>query len=233
MNEGAELFVCPGGEGTGETTRRSVGIRLLPQSLLDPETLLAFLRHELFHIGDMLAPAFGYEPRLPRAALGPAHEGLVQDRYRVLWDTYIDGRLAGQGRAPASIREARLREFLRTFGMLGGQAVEAFARFFSSGPLTHSALVAFATAPLAAVDAPSGALAPSPVAARSLASGSRCPLCGFPTRAFETHPDQLPPAVVDRIRVSFPTWTPSCGLCQQCADLYSSGASRAPGPLVR
>jgi hypothetical protein len=63
-----------------------------------------------------------------------------------------------------------------------------------------------------------------------LTPGSRCPLCGFPTHAFEAHADRLPPEVVDRIRISFPTWTPSCGLCQQCADLYSSGCLSGTRP---
>src|SRR3972149_1455883 len=117
--------------------QRWVGIRLDPHRLLDEEGLLAFLRHELFHIADMLDAAFGYEPRLPRGETGPTHERLLQDRYRVLWDIYIDGRLVHRNWAPSSVRDRRLEEFIRTFPMLADRVEEAFSRFFDSTPLTH------------------------------------------------------------------------------------------------
>ncbi len=236
-DEGAELFVSPGREGTGEAESRSVGIRLDPQRLLDKAGLLAFLRHELFHITDMLDPAFAYEPRLPRAELGPAHERLLQDRYRVLWDTYIDGRLVRRDWAPASVCQRRIQEFARTFPMLGERVEEAFARFFDGIALTHSDLVAFATNPASQIsnfeslDLSSGRrfrISNLPTGPRFSVpgpqSGERCPLCGFPTHTFVDDPDQLPPQLLDRIRTDFPTWHPSRGLCQQCADLYRSRA---------
>jgi hypothetical protein len=232
-DEGADLFVSPGGEGTGEAERRSVGIRLLPQRWLDPDPLLAFLRHELFHIADMLDPPFAYEPRLPRAELGPAHERLLQDRYRVLWDTYIDGRLVRRDWAPHSVRDHRLQEFTRSFPMLGERTGEAFARFFAGPPCTHADLVSFATHPLgtlASVPNPCSSnpkseirnpkLPPGPQPLR----GERCPLCGFPTHVFLADPHQIPRVVLDRIREDFPTWNPSHDLCLQCADLYRSRA---------
>jgi hypothetical protein len=222
-DEGAELFVSPGGEGSGEAERRSVGIRLDPRRLLDEECLLAFLRHELFHIADMLDSAFGYRPRLPCAELGPAHERLLQDRYRVLWDTYIDGRLVRQGRAPAPVRDRRLHEFTKTFPMLSNRNEKAFSRFFDRPSLTHADLVSFSTNLTSRIsnfqfpdsNLPAGT-------GHSFTPGERCPLCGFPTHAFEPNPDQLPAEVVARIRADFPTWQPSLGLCQQCADLYHS-----------
>jgi hypothetical protein len=234
-DEGAELFVSPAGEGVGEAERRSVGIRLDPQRLLDGECLLAFLRHELFHIADMLEPAFGYEPRLPRAELGPAHERLLQDRYRVLWDTYIDGRLVRRNWAPPSVRDRHLQEFTRTFPMLGERAEEAFSHFFDGTTLAHTDLVSFATNPLAfftsfpdprfsnpksEIRNPKSSAGPRP----PLHAGERCPLCGFPTHTFEPNPDQLPAELVSHIRSDFPAWDPSLGLCQQCADLYRSRA---------
>ncbi len=224
-DEGADLFVSPGGEGTGEAERRSVGIRLDPQRLLDAENLLVFLRHEHFHIADMLDPAFAYEPRLPRAELGPAHERLLQDRYRVLWDAYIDGRLVRRGWAPLSTRDHRLQEFNKTFPMLGEQAGEAFARFFDSTSLSHAALVTFAVNPaIVAGAAPFHRFPDSPVPQRGLHAGQRCPLCGFPTHSFEPEADRLPAQVLAHVRTDFPAWQPTHGLCQQCADLYRSRA---------
>jgi hypothetical protein len=222
-DEGAELFVSPAGEGTGEAERRSVGIRLDPHRLLDEERLLDFLRHELFHIADMLDPAFAYEPRLPRGELGPSHERLLQDRYRVLWDIYIDGRLVHKNWAPPSVRDRRLQEFARTFPMLADRVEEAFSRFFSGTSLTHNDLVAFATnptSPISNFQFPVSNLAADP--GHAFTPGERCPLCGFPTYSFEPNPDELPAEVVAHIRADFPTWQPSFGLCQQCSDLYQS-----------
>ncbi len=230
--EGADLFVSPGREGTGEAERRSVGIRLDPQRLLDPEDLLAFLRHELFHIADMLDPAFAYEPRLPRAELGPAHERLLQDRYRVLWDVSIDGRLARRGWAPPSIRDRRFQEFAGTFPMLSARVEDTFSFFFAGLSLTHADFVTFATTPQASLVPVSGSESANPQSAiparrdvggaggRNPQSGERCPLCGFPTHAFAPDPDQLPRVVIDRVQTDFPAWSPILGLCRQCADLY-------------
>jgi len=230
-DEGAELFVSPAGEGTGETERRSVGIRLDPHRLLDEERLLAFLRHELFHIADMLDPAFAYEPRLPRGELGPSHERLLQDRYRVLWDIYIDGRLVHKNWAPPSVRDRRLQEFARTFPMLADRVEEAFSRFFDTTPLTHEDLVAFTMNPaLVTGAAPCHPLSVSPSLKETLYAGTRCPLCGFPTYSFEPNPDRLPAEVVARIRADFSTWTPTLGLCLQCSDLYQVRSYNTDSP---
>ncbi len=196
--EGAELFVAE--------RRRSVAIRLSPATLLAPERLLALLRHELLHIADMLDPHFAYEPWLPSSAGGPAQREPLKDRYRVLWDAYIDGRLSRLGRAPAGCRAERLDEFRRSFPTLGDRAEAAFERFFSAASLRHAELVAFALDP---------------------GSGRGCcPLCRFPTHAFEPRPDELPSAVRQRIGSDFPEWKPAAGLCLQCADLYRARAER-------
>lgn len=190
--EGADLFVAE--------RRRSVAIRLAPATLLAPERLIEFLRHELLHVADMLDPRFAYEPWLPSSDAGPTHRELLKERYRVLWDAYIDGRLSRLGRAPAGVRAERLGEFRRALPTLGERAEAEFERFFNAASLRHAELVAFA------VDPPSG--------------GGCCPLCRFPTHAFEPEPERLPPATRERIRSDFPEWEPAAGLCLQCADLY-------------
>jgi hypothetical protein len=229
-DEGAELFVSPSENEGSAAEGRWVVVRLEPETLLDRTGALAFLRHELMHIADMLDPAFGYEPRLPRAASGPAHERLLQDRYRVLWETFIDGRLVRLGRAAPAIRDIRLREFSGTFPMLGERAEEAFARFFDGPPCTHADLVCFASNPVAAASsAPFHRFSESPILRNTPHAGQRCSLCGFPTHAFDPDPDRLPPAVQHWIRADFPAWKTDDGLCLQCSDLYSS-CSVAPAP---
>jgi len=109
-DEGAELFVSPDA-GLKERERRTVRILLRPESLLDLSRLSTFLRHECLHLVDMLDPSFGYKPALPAAEGGPSHERLLKERYRVLWDITIDGRMVRRGWAAASLRDERLGEF--------------------------------------------------------------------------------------------------------------------------
>ncbi|MBI2361509.1 MAG: hypothetical protein HYV04_21800 [Deltaproteobacteria bacterium] len=207
--EGAELFVGAE-EGSSDREQRNVRILLRPESLLDPAALLSFLRHELLHITDMLDPDFGYEPVLPAAAGGPAHDRLLAERYRALWDATIDGRMSRRGWASESVRAERLKDFRRAFPMLGEDSAPKFSQFFDHERSAHPELVAFACNPLAgAGDLPTTA---SP--------GNRCPLCGFPTHSFAPEPDRLPPEVIAAIVTDFPNWRPAHGLCLQCADLY-------------
>lgn len=237
QEEGAELFVGPATAGERESDRRWVVVRLRPEAFGAPDRLLQFLRHELTHIADMLDPRFGYEPHLPQPAAGPAHERLLRDRYRVLWDAAIDGRLARLGRAPASVRDERLRDFVRAFPMLGPHAEEVFASFFDGSACTHADLVAFATSPgaLAGAVPPDhrsptrhspGGQAPGPH------PGERCPLCRFPTHAFEPDPASLPEGVLAAIRLDFPAWYPGQSLCHQCADLYHSRFTHPSAPVA-
>jgi hypothetical protein len=205
-DEGAELFVSPPAAGLNERERRAVGVLLRPVSFLDPDTLLGLLRHELLHIADMLDPDFGYEPAFPQPQGGPAAEHLLRDRYRMLWDTTINGRMVRRGWASPAIRERCLRDFTHVFPLLGAGALAAFARFFDTGPHTHAELLAAARE-----------LGGNP---RKPGQSGRCPLCRFPTYVFEPHPEYLPTPVIARIAQDFPAWRPAHGLCVQCADLY-------------
>ena len=217
--EGAELFVNPE-DSLKERERRTVRILLKPESLLNPESVLTFLRHELFHIMDMLDPRFGYEPTLPVAEGGPTYDRLLQDRYRVLWDAAIDGRLVRRQWAPESIRAERLHEFSRTFPMLEKEIPRMFSHFFDQEPHAHAELVTFACNP-------SAALGFSPETPHP---GSRCPLCSFPTHSFTPEPELLSAETITQINQDFPRWHPSKGLCLQCADLYQARTNTALMP---
>jgi hypothetical protein len=144
-DEGSELFVSIE-NGSGEA-QRSVLIRLRPETITCPDRLRSLLRHELLHIADMLDPRFGYEPRFPPVAAGSVPERALRDRYRVLWDAYVDGRLARLGRARSGIRVERLNDFASVFPMLGKGTEHAFRHFFEGTNLTHAELVAFAADP--------------------------------------------------------------------------------------
>jgi hypothetical protein len=221
-DEGAELFggrgggaagalgCGPGGRGPGGRGPRSVLVRLSPEAFLDAPALLMFLRRELYHVADMLDPEFGYDPSLSHLEGGPGRLHLVLGRYRVLWDTVIDGRLFRLGRVPDEARELRRRAFGRAFAMLGERTGEAFARWFEEDHPTHPRLLEFAEDPL-------GASGPWPLAGR--AAGT-CPLCGAALFATALPLPPLAEALAGEIQRDFPGWTPAAGACPQCVELY-------------
>ncbi|MBI4161766.1 MAG: hypothetical protein HY509_04890, partial [Acidobacteria bacterium] len=213
-DEAAELFV--GGGGPGEETVRRVVVRVLPETAADPGRFLPFLRHEFLHIHDMVDPAFGYEPALPAGAGGPVHARLARDRYRVVWDATIDGRLAAAGLLPPEVRKARREEFLAAFPTLGEAAERTFTALFEDPHPRHATLVRLA------------------LLARGEASGC-CPLCRLPAPDLVREPARVPAHLVALVRTDFPDWDPGEGLCPQCAELYRArplsalAAGRLPG----
>ncbi|MBI3265144.1 MAG: hypothetical protein HYZ58_18610, partial [Acidobacteria bacterium] len=176
--EGADLVdqIVP-----GEVDQRPILVlRLRPRTLLEPEALRALLRHELMHVADMLDPAFGYQRSLPLSDDGPSGDNIVRDRYRVLWDVTIDGRLARASPCdirlePDPTRDARWQEFAGTFSMLGDDCRRAFEEWFDQRHPTHARLVEFALAPMG-----------SGVAG---AHAGRCPFCRFPVASLDPRPD--------------------------------------------
>jgi len=207
--ESAELFVAQDANRKN-LEHRTLRVLLRPESLFDAKALTLFLRHELFHIADMLDPAFGYEPTLPKAPGGPTYDTLIINRYRVLWDITISGRMLHRGWCAAAIRGRQLNDFVNAFPMLQDNVEELFSRFFESERPQHSDLARFAFDPRQA----SGSLH------RHAAPGTHCPLCKFPTHAFEAEPNNLGADILATINEDFPNWAASLGLCTQCADLY-------------
>ena len=85
-DEGAELYVNEANQRTG-----LLALRL--ERLAKDVALRDYLRHEFTHLHDMLNPAFGYLPALDLPCLNAAQKRLARERYRLLWDITIDGRL--------------------------------------------------------------------------------------------------------------------------------------------
>lgn len=184
-------------------------VRLRPATLLDRASLPALLRHEMMHVADMLDPVFGYERNLPSSDDGPSADNMLRDRYRVLWDTTIDGRLVRSEKAGPATREARRREFLAAFTMLGERAGDIFAEWFDQPRSTHQAMVAFAESPREAGSGPA-------------ANPGRCPLCHFPVASLDDRPERLSEQAQSMIRTDYPGWHIRLGLCPQCLDLYEA-----------
>lgn len=209
QGEGAELFVVAD-PAVAPGARRTLRILIRPESLLQPEILTPFLRHELLHIADMLDPVFAYQPVLPKTAGGPLYDTLITHRYRVLWNITIDGRMARWGWCDGSVRKRDLGEFLAAFPMLRERREEIFTSFFDAAQPRHAELAAFALDPHAPIGRMTG----------TSAAATHCPLCRFPTHAFEPAPESLESEIAKAIQDDFPKWRPSQGLCLQCADLY-------------
>ena len=203
--EGADLIdqVMPG----HADPRPMLVLRLRPTTLLEPDALRALLLHELTHVADMLDPAFGYERTLPGSEEGPSGDNVLRDRYRVLWDVTIDGRLARAGLANAGVREARWQEFAATFAMLGQRRQGAFDEWFDRIRPTHESLVAFAIGPNGSTNA---------------GNSGRCPLCRFPVASLDPRPERLSAATQAVIRANHSAWCIEQGLGAQCLDLYEA-----------
>ncbi len=179
-------------------------LRVRPETVADGPRFRAFLDHELCHVDDMLDPAFAYD-RSADFGGSPAARRQMHERFRILWDLTIDGRLVREGRLPGEIEARRLEEFRRLFPELGPRVEEAFARWFRGRRPDQATLM----------EAAAGA-AP-------LARSAVCPLCRFPYVRLEggallTH------EALRAIRADFPEWTPDAGVCIQCADLYRARA---------
>lgn len=138
-DEAADLLVAPPG-------RPTLVVRVMAETVAAPERLTPLLHAELLHAADMLDPRFAYAAMLPPGAAGGPRERLVREHYRVLWNTFVAGRLVRRGLLPATARAERRAEFARTFAALGTNTAVAFEHVFGRDDLTHPDLLALATA---------------------------------------------------------------------------------------
>lgn len=209
-DEGADLLDAAS-TALGGDSRPMLVLRLRPETLVEPDALPGLLLHELMHVGDMIDPSFGYQRSLPASDGGPSGDNILRDRYRVLWDVTIDGRLARarHDRRGGDDREARWQEFAGTFSMLGERCRDAFDEWFDRIRPTHQSLVTFALALSASGSANNG-------------DSRRCPLCRFPVASLDPRPERLSPATAVAIRINHPAWRVQQGLCSQCLDLYEA-----------
>jgi hypothetical protein len=200
--EGAEMYV--------NAAERTGVVALRPECFGKDDALARFLRHELAHVEDMVDPAFGYEPDLYLPGQTAAQQRLTRERYRLLWNISVDGRLIQSGRGTIATREQRQADFHRAYSFWSDEKREAaFIALWTNAAPTHRELLALASDPrdLAAVQAP--------------LPGSTCPLCGFPTFSW-ANLDELPPVSLGSIRAQFPAWTLEQGACARCAEVYEA-----------
>ena len=202
-DEGAELYVNEAGERTG-----LLALRL--EHLTDDAALRDYLRHEFTHLHDMLNPAFGYSPALDLPGLNAAQKRLARERYRLLWDITIDGRLTAAGYAPMQAREQHAAAFTRGYSFWPEQKqAEAFDTLWQNATPRHADFLALIADPRRVRDA------------HRPAPGASCPLCDFPTFTW-ADATALPDEIAARIKAEFPLWLPEQGLCNRCLESYEA-----------
>jgi hypothetical protein len=202
-DEGAELYVNEAGE-------RNCIVAVRPERFVQNDSIRDYLRHELMHVNDMVDPHFAYVPALDIPGLNPAQQRVAQERYRLLWDITIDGRLATAGHPPATTREQHAAAFARSYSFWPMQKqVDVFDSLWRNSSPSHLGLIALISDPRGL----SSTNGPSP--------GAACPLCGFPTFDW-SDADRLPPGILARIQQEFPFWSTERGLCGRCRETYDA-----------
>ncbi len=89
-----------------------IEMRVLASRFANPEEveeLGSFLIHEFMHARDMMDPQFDYEDAFIPG--NPSMKNLITARFRLLWNIYVDSRLARKKIRSVLTREARYREF--------------------------------------------------------------------------------------------------------------------------
>jgi hypothetical protein len=161
-DQGAELYV-------NETGERNAILALSPESFVRDAGLRDYLRHEFTHLSDMLNPSFGYAPALELPGLNGAQPRLARERYRLLWDITIDGRLAAAGYKPMTPREPHAAAFIRAYSFWPEEKQMETFNWLWRGLPRHANI-------LALVADPRGLREP-----HRPTPGASCPLCDFST----------------------------------------------------
>lgn len=214
--EAAELFVRDTDDSAQQ--QRSLFIHAYHESLLNPESFKRRMRRELLHVADMLDEGFGYGKE---ALLGnQPRQNLIRDRYRVLWDIHVEGRLSREGHADDKMKLLLSRQFEKVFAKYSACLFPpSFERVYRADNLNHSQILEWATSPEVLFEkdgADARGIGPT--------SGEACPACKFST--FDWFgADEYTPVLIAAVQASFPKWQPQQGICRQCADIYA-GAGR-------
>ena len=124
-----------------------IEMRVLASRFSNPEEaqeLDAFLIHEFMHAKDMVDPEFDYEDAFIPG--NPSVKNLITARFRLLWNMYVDSRLARMGVVSVLPKEARYREFDNFYRKIPEkQRKGIFEGLWKTEKLTHEELLSMAT----------------------------------------------------------------------------------------
>lgn len=146
--QGVDLHIASGGVSLTESANRTLVIRLCAETFSDPNRLLGLLRHEFMHVSDMLDADFGYRPELAPTGTEPGRRHLFSERYRVLWNITVNGRLARRGQLLKDAEAVHRDEFEQVFSMLGKRLDSCYRSFYDCDRPIHRSLAEFALNPV-------------------------------------------------------------------------------------
>ncbi|MEC7641212.1 MAG: hypothetical protein VYC17_03565 [Nitrospinota bacterium] len=203
----------------------SIEMRVLASRFanLDEESELeAFLIHEFYHARDMVDPEFDYEDSFIPGS--PSVKNLITARFRVLWNIYVDSRLARKKIPSVMAREARFREFDNYYRKLPEkQRRGIFEGLWREERFTHEELLSMATdlETLMAKFVEYDEDFTEEDQEYIHLPGSPCPLCKFPTYNWVDDPESIcDEMVIEAIQIDFPEWESKDGACDRCVEVY-------------
>ena len=161
-----------------------IEMRVLASRFCNPEEaqeLDAFLIQEFMHAKDMVDPEFDYEDAFIPG--NPSVKNLITARFRLLWNCYVDARLARAGIISTMPREARYREFDNFYRKVPEkQRRGIFEGIWQTEKFTHEELLSMATDLESLMSKYVDDVDISEEERDYIhLQGSPCPLCKFPT----------------------------------------------------
>lgn len=229
MSSGADVlaFVCVERKKDEEAElfhnaeqKFSILFRMRPETLVSSMEFKRVAFHELLRVDDMLNPSFDYSPSFMVPGVNPEQQDMIRDRYRALWEIYIEARLLKRQRPHKRSREGHEMNFMRLFG-LSDTTQTIFGRLwtcqFGTETKNRTLIEAAQTPEALARWAGLEISACSKAAIRCFSAV--CPLCGCPTSDWVAKTDLLDQALIEQIRKLKPGWVQESGLCGQCKEL--------------
>ncbi len=202
-----------------ETDQKATIIRLRPECFFNPNGFVDVIRHEFMHLNDILDAEFGYSNQ--RLGKNPSEDAFIRDRYRVIWDIYIEGRLAREGKEETDMgRDGCWKEFNLLYVKLPEEdRSPIFEALWNKEKLTHPVMVELASDPYKLMKATgvSTTEGDKDTKKKIALPGSPCPLCKFPTYK-PVH--DISETAADKIKKDFPNWEEEWA-CERCMDLYN------------
>ena len=201
-----------------------IEMRVLASRFSNPEEaqeLDAFLIHEFMHAKDMVDPEFDYEDAFIPG--NPSVKNLITARFKLLWNMYVDARLARMGVVSVQPKESRYREFDNFYRKIPDkQRKGIFEGLWQTEKLTHEELLSMATDldTLMSKYVDPGDMTEEEKDFIHL-QGSPCPLCKFPTYNWVDDPESIcDEMVIEATQIDFPDWESRDGGCDRCIEVY-------------
>ena len=204
--------------------RPMIEMRVLASRFCNPEEaqeLDAFLIQEFMHAKDMVDPEFDYEDAFIPG--NPSVKNLITARFRLLWNIYVDARLARAGIISTMPREARYREFDNFYRKIPEkQRRGIFEGIWQTEKFTHEELLSMATDLESLMTKYVDDVDISEEERDYIhLQGSPCPLCKFPTYNWVDDPESIcDEMVIEAIQIDFPDWENKDGGCDRCIEVY-------------